>query len=100
LQHAHQLIQANALFSKNEEVEDIPTSHLKYLQTDYYLAELYTKVVDKNRFNNLVTAKAFFLVFLQNCETIGILKKNLLVTLKRESPPSPKTKRQEKNRSI
>eukprot|EP00750_Incisomonas_marina_P033139 INCI9583.1.p1 GENE.INCI9583.1~~INCI9583.1.p1 ORF type:complete len:342 (+),score=71.44 INCI9583.1:242-1267(+) len=36
-----------ALFSKNEEVSDISTSHLKYLLIHYYLAKLHTRVFER-----------------------------------------------------
>ena len=51
-------VDVNALFSKNEELDDIPTSSLQYLLLDFYLAKSYGLIKDlSKRKDALLSAK-------------------------------------------
>ncbi|GAM20822.1 hypothetical protein SAMD00019534_039970, partial [Acytostelium subglobosum LB1] len=55
---ASMAIDRQALFSKNEEIDDIRTDLLKYLLVPYYMSELFQQQVDVDRIKNLKRSKA------------------------------------------
>ncbi|CCK73074.1 Tap42p KNAG_0M02210 [Huiozyma naganishii CBS 8797] len=73
-----------ALFSSNETLDDLPTSSLKYLAVDYYLALLCARKqpadpAQRNRFKVMFLNKAvqLFMQFLVSLQDYGILDKYL-----------------------
>jgi hypothetical protein len=67
-------LQQEAIFSKNEEFDDISTSQIKYKFINYYLASFYSKLPNQMlRLNYLNLAKRYYLAYLEDCQTIGVL---------------------------
>lgn len=78
VQKCSNLVHKLHLFSKNEEIDDILTSSLKYLFVDYYHGKLLSFVQDSiddktKRLNSLKLAKVYLEKFLQNCLEIKLL---------------------------
>ena len=70
-----------SLFSKNEEVEDISTSHLKYLLIDYYLHNLHTRVFDidpTRRRNDIQQSLTYASKFIETCRHLKLLSREQL----------------------
>jgi len=96
-------VQDAALFSTNEELDDISTSSLKFLLIDYNIAELLGKLVDSNqtirditRITNLKLSLDRYWSFLSKCETLNLIHKQDLEALHREEVPNATIKREEK----
>ncbi|EDK46153.1 hypothetical protein LELG_04334 [Lodderomyces elongisporus NRRL YB-4239] len=103
------LIDSLSLFSENEPISELTTSYIPYLNTWYYLANLYTRLLLKegvgiaidNKVGYLEQAKLFLIEFLTNVGNYEQLNKDQrekLGMLKRgeEIVQSPQLKRQEK----
>ncbi len=90
LQRCRQLIQQLALFSPNEEVEDISTQdllyvgvpyhtnsrihvHFRYLTVDCLLAEIRIRAYESNRLSSLRAASGLFESFLTRLDRYGLL---------------------------
>lgn len=69
------LVTKSGVFSSNEILEDVNTSDLKYLLTDFYLGDLYTKVSTTDRLKAITTAQGYFTAFLDRCLSYAILMK-------------------------
>lgn len=63
------------VFSKNEILEDVNTSDLKYILAEYYLGELYSHVSSGDRLKALTSAQGYFHAFLNRCQSYAILTK-------------------------
>ena len=61
------------VFSRNEELEDVATSDLKFFLTLYYLGDLQERIVDTNRVHNLRNAMRCFQAFMKICHDYSIL---------------------------
>jgi hypothetical protein len=92
---AAQLIEQHALFSANEELDDILTESLKYVMTPFYLAELQLKVVDSERVGHLASALRYYSQFLATCKRLKLARKEDLKSLKRDAPIDPTSRRAE-----
>ena len=66
------LVNELALFSDNEDLEEVPTESVKYLLLPSLLGELHTKVMGKERMESLEKAQVYFRDFLQRCELYGM----------------------------
>jgi hypothetical protein len=63
-----------AVFSKNEEFDDISTGQIKYKFVNYYLATFYSKLSNQLlRLDHLNLAKRYYLAYLEDCQAIGVL---------------------------
>ncbi|KAG7910460.1 hypothetical protein KL907_001351 [Ogataea polymorpha] len=67
-------IQQMALFSVNEDIDEVSTSHLRYLAIDFYNAQVLGNTVT-NRASTLKTCNGLYLQFLYTLENYGILDK-------------------------
>jgi len=75
-QRVRELVDKLRVFSANEELEDIGTNDLRYILTDYYLGELYSKIVDSSfRIQNLKASKNAFTAYLNQCESLNLISK-------------------------
>ena len=64
-----------ALFSANEEFDEVATSDIQYLAIDFLLAELYLKYYGPDRASTLRKAVALYEAFLERLDDYGILGK-------------------------
>ncbi|KAF9285351.1 hypothetical protein BGZ68_003954 [Mortierella alpina] len=93
------MVRQLSLFSENEFMEDISTKDLRFLLTEYYLGELYLKVISQDRLKDLSSSKEHFDHFLLQCETHDILTpsdKKYLEQLTADAPRDAATRRGEK----
>ena len=67
------LLSRLALFSINEEIEDVSTQNIQYLSVDYMLAELLLKSYDDDREKALKRALGLFESFLTRLDQYGVL---------------------------
>ncbi|KAG7890841.1 hypothetical protein KL906_001357 [Ogataea polymorpha] len=67
-------IQQMALFSVNEDIDEVSTGHLRYLAIDFYIAQVLGNTVT-NRASTLKTCNGLYLQFLYTLENYGILDK-------------------------
>jgi len=88
-------VQSAAIFSKNEQLDDISTLDLSFLLIDYYLGQLQQKLVTE-RLKHLTDAKALFDSFLMTCERLKLVHKEDLQSWRRERNADAQTKRTEK----
>ncbi|KIW21493.1 hypothetical protein PV08_02073 [Exophiala spinifera] len=72
-ERCRQLIRQLALFSPNEEVEDIATQDLQYLTVDYNLAEMKIKTYSEDRLSSLQASLALLESFLTQLDNYGLL---------------------------
>jgi len=84
------------LFSSNEDLEDISTKNLRFLLIEFYLGELFLKIVDSYRLRNLKESKNYFISFLNKCEKFNLINQEDLDSLHREFPLDPQATRKEK----
>ena len=86
-------MRAAGLFSANEELVEVPTSHLRFLAADHMLAAALAEVSDyDSRRSHLLRARDLYRRFLQTCERLGLLhegESRLLATLDSEEEDSP-----------
>lgn len=69
------LVQSLSLFSTNEEISDIPTSHLQFLLVDYYLGDLHLRPMGGlDRKKQLETSSMFLSAFLTRCDNLGLVE--------------------------
>lgn len=76
LRQCRDLIDRLALFSKNEDLDDLSTQDLQYLTLDYYLAELNMKSYENDRNAQLKEAANDYETFLGRLEEYSILGGN------------------------
>ncbi|KAG7885738.1 hypothetical protein KL938_000770 [Ogataea parapolymorpha] len=67
-------VQQMALFSVNEDIDEVSTGHLRYLAIDFYIAQVLGNTVI-NRASTLKTCNGLYLQFLYTLENYGILDK-------------------------
>ncbi|KAG7708320.1 hypothetical protein KL932_001007 [Ogataea haglerorum] len=67
-------IQQMALFSVNEDIDEVSTGDLRYLALDFYIAQVLGNTV-ANRASSLKTCNGLYLQFLYTLENYGILDK-------------------------
>ena len=69
-------IQNESLFSKNEEIDDVPTSSIRYLSLPFYLAKAHGQVTNLyQRKSHLLVSKQLYDEFLRICKIMRITKK-------------------------
>ncbi|KAG0048469.1 hypothetical protein BGZ83_006585 [Gryganskiella cystojenkinii] len=98
-QRSADMVRQLSLFSDNEFMEDISTKDLRFLLTEYYLGELYLKVVSPERLKDITKSKEHFDHFLLQCETHDILMaqdKKYLEQVNTNAPKDAATRRGEK----
>eukprot|EP01060_Flectonema_neradi_P034084 TRINITY_DN5885_c0_g1_i2.p1 TRINITY_DN5885_c0_g1~~TRINITY_DN5885_c0_g1_i2.p1 ORF type:complete len:286 (+),score=59.22 TRINITY_DN5885_c0_g1_i2:49-858(+) len=61
------------VFSRNEELDDVATSDLKFFLTLYYLGDLQERIVDTNRVHNLRNAMRCFQAFMKICHDYSVI---------------------------
>lgn len=96
LQEAQDKIETLALFSANEDKEDISSADLKYLLVPYYLGYLTEKLPVEDRAELVKVAKVQLLAFIRSCERLELLSESEAQALSREDPPTPEARRAEK----
>jgi len=91
------MMQREGIFSPNEDLDDISSSKLKYILTDYYIGELRGRLIDSDRIKALKQSNIYLQAFLHFCEKLKLIDKADLEALHREgiSPP-PAVRRAEK----
>ncbi|KAG7834517.1 hypothetical protein KL943_002901 [Ogataea angusta] len=67
-------VQQMALFSVNEDIDEVSTGDLRYLAIDFYIAQVLVNTV-VNRASTLKTCNNLYLQFLYTLENYGILDK-------------------------
>lgn len=72
IENALNAVTEEAVFSKNEELDDIPTSSIKYLFLRYFLGMMHSKVMS-NRLEHLNSAKLHLLTYLETCKDLKVL---------------------------
>ena len=72
IENALNAVQRENIFSKNEELEDIPTSSIKYLFLRHFLGMVHSKNMS-NRLEQLNSAKLHLTTYLETCETLKVL---------------------------
>lgn len=115
-----QLVEQLSLFSDNEQIEEISTKYIPFLNLWYYIGELYTKLLMKDdddcdgddgniiinlnyKFENLKLGQRFIFTYLENLMNYDDIltleqSKKLKILLNGESYQlNPMNKRQEKN---
>lgn len=66
LEHTTQLVSAAGMFSKNENIEEIPTADIKYMLLPFMLGSLALKLTNNgNRLDVVKTAEVYFRDYLQ-----------------------------------
>lgn len=70
---ASQLVRRLSIFSTNETAEDINTTDLKFLLSEFYLAQCELKVTGEDRATHVRRAQVLQDLFLANCERVGLL---------------------------
>eukprot|EP00246_Nothoceros_aenigmaticus_P016534 TRINITY_DN7590_c0_g1_i2.p1 TRINITY_DN7590_c0_g1~~TRINITY_DN7590_c0_g1_i2.p1 ORF type:complete len:410 (-),score=57.88 TRINITY_DN7590_c0_g1_i2:704-1894(-) len=96
LQRCQELVYRLALFSANEEKEDISTADLKYLLIPFYLADLTEKLPSNNRPQMIHIITDYLLVFLRSSERLGFLTEGQFQLLTPEVARDPETRRAQK----
>eukprot|EP01086_Lenisia_limosa_P005741 TRINITY_DN2312_c0_g1_i2.p1 TRINITY_DN2312_c0_g1~~TRINITY_DN2312_c0_g1_i2.p1 ORF type:complete len:259 (+),score=65.69 TRINITY_DN2312_c0_g1_i2:79-855(+) len=85
------------LFSKNEELEEVPTNHLRFLSIPVYLSELIQRNPDYDkRILHLARAKEYLLFFLRRMDDYNLLNEKDLEVIKREGKEEMHVSREEK----
>ena len=67
-------IQRQSLFSPNEELQEVPTEHLKLFMAPFYQAEVLFRIMD-NRAERVKLAHVFYLEYLRLLNHYGVLEK-------------------------
>lgn len=76
LEHCELLVEQGALFSRNEEQEDLSTASMRYLLVTFLKAELLNTMPQQSmaqRLQQVQAAKAGYCQFLQRCGQYGLL---------------------------
>lgn len=73
LQQCEALIDKLALFSSNEQKDDISTGDLKYLLVPYLKAEFLEKAESSDRLQAIKSASLYLKVFISSCESLDLL---------------------------
>lgn len=92
IQKALDAVDREALFSKNEELDDIPTSSLKYLCLTYFSGFVLSKMMT-SRLKNLENAKLYFNRYLEVCSRLGVLHEDELQSMKNKDKLGPEERR-------
>lgn len=77
IENALNAVQREGIFSKNEELDDIPTSSIKYLFLRHFLGMVHSKSMS-NRLEQLNSAKLHLMTFLETCATLKVLHEDEL----------------------
>ncbi|KAI5804979.1 TAP42-like protein [Geopyxis carbonaria] len=72
-QKCKDLIDQASIFSVNESLEEISTSNLRYLATDFNLGELILKTKSQNRRGVLEKSKNHYKSFIELCDAYGLV---------------------------
>lgn len=96
LRRCEELVDKLALFSANEDKEDISTGDLKYLLVPFYLAELTEKLPREDRLQMMNDVKGPLLEFLRSGERLGFLSDTEFRTVSQEVALDPEARRAEK----
>ncbi|PRP74758.1 hypothetical protein PROFUN_06619 [Planoprotostelium fungivorum] len=78
------------LFSTNETLEDVQTTHLRFILSEYYLGLLLLKRTTGDRQTNLKTAKKCLQIFLNQCEQYNLIHEEDKEIFHREKPQKDK----------
>ncbi|XP_070536168.1 immunoglobulin-binding protein 1-like isoform X2 [Ptychodera flava] len=86
-----EMVNQLSLFSDNEDVEEIPTSSLKYLLLPAFLGDLSLKVTGGavTRLKQVHKAKIYFQDFLKRCKSYGITAEELPKDTPKADPAMP-----------
>ncbi|KAF6260479.1 TAP42-like protein [Scenedesmus sp. NREL 46B-D3] len=77
LSHCELLIQRAALFSSNEDADDLITSHMKYLLVPFLQAELHSSLPVRDpaaRLQHVLAASEGYCAYLQRCQQYRLLR--------------------------
>jgi len=96
LQKCQEIVDKLALFSSNEEKDDVSTGDLKYLLVPYYLGDLTEKLEAEDRVQLVKAAEGQLLGFIRSCERLELLSESEAQSLAREAPATPDIRRAEK----
>eukprot|EP00906_Rhabdomonas_costata_P004336 RCo006420 len=65
---------SSGMFSKNEELDDVPTGDLKFLAVPYLCGDLLIRVVDTEHLSHLMEAKELLTRYMTKCRLLGLVK--------------------------
>ena len=74
-------VQADCMFSPNEELKEITTENLKLLMAPYYQAMVLSRIMDQ-RFERVKMAKVFYMEYLKLLRHYDVLEKDQCKVLK------------------
>lgn len=78
-------VYSDGLFSKNEGMDETPTTHIKYRYLPYYYATMIQKCVEPSvRLRNLIKAKENLSEFVDTCIFLRIVPENDLSLLRED----------------
>ncbi|CAB4022621.1 Immunoglobulin-binding 1 [Paramuricea clavata] len=74
---AIEMINDLALFSINEDLDEISTADLRYLLVPALLGDLYLKLCSEERIDVVTISKVYLLNYLERCKMYGLLKQDV-----------------------
>ncbi|XP_020608836.1 immunoglobulin-binding protein 1-like isoform X2 [Orbicella faveolata] len=74
---ATEMVNSLALFSRNEELSEVPTSELRFLLLPAFLGDLFLKQTASDRMTTLNITKVYFIDYLKRCKNYGVIDMDL-----------------------
>ncbi|XP_011407291.1 PREDICTED: immunoglobulin-binding protein 1-like [Amphimedon queenslandica] len=90
---AHERVETIGLFSRNEDIEEVATSDLKFMLVPAVLGNLLFQLMEGDRLTNLMRSKEYLIIYLQRCYDYAITTEPPVVSESSEgaglAPPTP-----------
>eukprot|EP00057_Strongylocentrotus_purpuratus_P031811 XP_785736.2 PREDICTED: immunoglobulin-binding protein 1 isoform X1 [Strongylocentrotus purpuratus] len=77
LEQATHMVNELSLFSRNEEIEECPTAHIRYLLLPAFLGDLTLKLQGEDRLNIVQKGKTYFKDYIRRCRDYGVTKEEI-----------------------
>ncbi|CAI8057503.1 Immunoglobulin-binding protein 1 [Geodia barretti] len=88
LERATELASHASLFSDNEDLDEVPTSSLKYLLLPELLGEMTLQQTEGERMDTVLKARVYFIDYLRRCRSYGVTKEDPPPLTPLSPPPS------------
>ncbi|KAI5063949.1 hypothetical protein GOP47_0020619 [Adiantum capillus-veneris] len=93
LQRCESLIDKLALFSSNEQKDDVTTGDLKYLLVPYFKAEFLERAGSSDRLQGIKSASIYLKMFISSCERLDLVPDAEMSAFNQEAPMTAERRR-------
>ncbi|XP_071497805.1 immunoglobulin-binding protein 1-like [Diadema antillarum] len=87
LEEATHRVNELSLFSRNEDIEELPTAHIRYLLLPALLGDLSLRLMGEERLDVVERSKAYFVDYIRRCRDYGITKEEVPEDPSPDAPP-------------